>query len=85
MPRIYLCTVGRRIPHRGYLTCCCRTHFPRKNASPARAAFSTFEGNIYGFATMSNSTRSSSFTFTAPPPMLMGSIPKSLCFSWAEP
>ena len=39
----------------------------------------------YGFATMSNSTRSSFFTFTAPPPMLMGSIPKSLCFSCTEP
>jgi len=49
------------------------------------SGFPTFEGNVYGFATMSNSTRSSSFTFTAPPPKLMGSIPKSLCFSWAEP
>jgi hypothetical protein len=51
--------------------------------TPARTA--TLQRCVYGFATMSNSTRSSFFTFTAPPPTTMGSIPKSFCLICAEP
>ena len=38
-----------------------------------------------GLVTISNSTRTSSFTLTVPPPPLTGSIPKSRCFSSAVP
>lgn len=39
----------------------------------------------YFSATMSNSTFNSSFTFTVPPATVIGSIPKSRCFSAAVP
>jgi hypothetical protein len=40
---------------------------------------------FYGTTTMSNSTSTSSFTFTVPPAMLTGVIPKARCLSLAEP
>ena len=76
IPGIYLYRVGRRIRHRGYLTSVLAP-FVWKTCPAAM----TPHWASYGFATMSNSTRNSFFTFTAPPPTLIGSIPKSLCFS----
>ena len=100
MPGMYLYRVGRGIRHQGYLSVDSAPSGagvspavrggilpPRGGRDAHRTAAGTaaLRRGCYRFATMSNSTRSSFFTFTAPPPMLMGSIPKSLCFSCTEP